>query len=117
MHRPTHPVLWSLRLAGRLAITATALWWLGFILLVARSEGAQAYGPAAAIGLPLAVSAVLAWLFPRLGGAAAIVAGVAAAVVFPHPAPRLMMALPLVLGGTLILASALAPARPTPAHS
>lgn len=100
---PPSPWRWPL-LGAQLAVTSWAAFWLWFISAVIISEwsaGAWTHGPA--IAAPILAATILAWLRPRLGGAALVLAGGVAMWFFPHPGAQSLLAAPPIVLGLLIL--------------
>lgn len=84
-------------------MTLVAAFWCWFAGTHLFSEGSSAVPYVARIVGPFVLLVVVAWKWPKVGGLMAIAGGVFAAWYFPHPAPRLMMALPLVLAGVTLI--------------
>jgi hypothetical protein len=91
------------RTIARIIVTLAASFWSWFAASVAASEGPASLGPSVAIIAPLALITALAWIRPAIGGVLAIIGGLVAAWIFPHPAPQLLMALPLVASGLALV--------------
>ncbi|MFN0133167.1 MAG: hypothetical protein ACKVW3_11670 [Phycisphaerales bacterium] len=68
------------------------------------SEGRPAAPYVAAFCIPVALVAALTWLWLRAASVVLIGAGLFAAWYYPHPAPRLMLALPAIAAGVALLA-------------
>lgn len=94
---------------AKLIITASAVFWIGFVLLDGTGhvlEGDKVLMTLAAMTgfiVPLSFITACAWVWPRIGGAVALAGGLFAGWYLNNPAPQLMMALPLVVGGGLLL--------------
>lgn len=110
--KPQH---WSPRriamLAARLLISAVVAFWVWFLLadggghIWAGEQPMETLKWMITFGVPLLAIGVTAWKWPRVGGVLAMLGGVAAGIYFGHPAPRLLMALPLIVGGVTLLAA------------
>lgn len=113
-------------LSARLLISAVVAFWVWFLLADGGGHIMQGEQPLETLrwmitfGAPLLVIGLAAWKWPRVGGALAVLGGAAAGLFFAHNAPRLLMALPLIVGGATLLAAswlgkARMPAAPTSA--
>jgi hypothetical protein len=88
---------------AQVVVSLVTAFWTWFAVSVGLSEGRPALMPVLGITLPLLTIAALAWKFPRVAGVLAIIASVASAIIFHHPAPWGMMALPLAISGVTLL--------------
>lgn len=103
--RPRWPRL--IRIAAAALITLTAALWTAFVLLDGMGHMRED-GPIVILYMlmfiaPLALVTLLAWRWPRMGGLAAIALGAFTLYYFPHPAPRLAGAAPLIAAGLALL--------------
>ncbi|MBL9032540.1 MAG: hypothetical protein JNM80_12645 [Phycisphaerae bacterium] len=96
---------WSdwVRVAFQVGVSVVAAFWLWFAISVGVSEGRSALPYVAAFCVPVALIAALTWLRPRAASVVLIGAGVFAAWYYPHPAARLMLALPAIMAGLAFL--------------
>jgi hypothetical protein len=91
----TPSLLRGLRFALRAALLLWAAFWAWFVLAVSLGED-----PAPPWWIPVAwlaallVLVALGWKCPRLGGALLIAAAIAAAIAFPDPGARALLAVP-----------------------
>lgn len=112
------PVMWL----ARIALLGWAGFWLWFTLSHAispedydsSSGGADPNDVAYSLlfAIPILVVTLLAWIYPRIGGVALILAAGFAAWYFDDTFARLMLALPPGLIGVLLLAIVASERRP-----
>jgi len=79
-----------------------AAFWTWFALAGALSPG-HGWGEVWIVALPAIALGAIAWRWPVVGGVLLIGAGVFSAWFFDHTAARLMLALPVVVVGTVLL--------------
>lgn len=98
------PGLWWGRVALSALVTTTCAFWVWFVAAVWSSEGQAATPYAVRFLAPLVALGLGVWKWPRATAVALIGAGAFALWYFPHPAPRGLMAAPMLAAGAGLLA-------------